>query len=285
MNERGPGGDVLRLLARPASRRRSLRWLLAGAGGAALPLAGCGGGGADADAGFGITTSTTITGAAGAGGGAACSVMPGQSGDPGAGDGASGHAGGAASALALPGIARSDIRASVAGAGGVAQGVPLTIRLQLVDVAMGCAAAAGAAVYLWHCTRDGGYSMYSPGIEGENYLRGVQAADAEGWVTFSTIFPGCREGRMPHVHVEVYPSLAMAAGAAGRVVAAQFTFPRAILEQAYTATGYAGSASRLARISHAADAVSGDGTAPQMTSVTGNPAQGYVSTLTVGVSL
>lgn len=33
-------------------------------------------------------------------------------------------------------------------------------------------ALAGAAVYLWHCDRDGRYSLYSSGAENENYLRG-----------------------------------------------------------------------------------------------------------------
>lgn len=32
----------------------------------------------------------------------------------------------------------------------------------------------GAAVYLWHGDRDGNYSLYSSGLENENYLRGVQ---------------------------------------------------------------------------------------------------------------
>jgi hypothetical protein len=88
-------------------------------------------------------------------------------------------------------------------------------------------AAAGATVYLWHCDRDGNYSMYSSGMTPENYLRGVQEADADGVVTFTTIFPGCYDGRMPHVHFEVYPTLAKAASAANRIKTSQFTFPMA----------------------------------------------------------
>ena len=45
----------------------------------------------------------------------------------------------------------------------------------------------GAAVYLWHCDRDGLYSLYT--VPDQNYLRGVQAADASGEVTFTSIFP------------------------------------------------------------------------------------------------
>ncbi|KAK0349330.1 hypothetical protein LTR94_033584, partial [Friedmanniomyces endolithicus] len=67
--------DLARLLARPATRRQSLRWLGFGVSTAAMPLAGCGGG--SVDDGYGISTSTTTTGSGtsgGTGGGnAACS--------------------------------------------------------------------------------------------------------------------------------------------------------------------------------------------------------------------
>src|SRR6185312_14870599 len=82
--------------------------------------------------------------------------------------------------LTQSGIVRSDIRSSFGTASRVAQGVPLTINLTIVDTAKGCGAYAGAAVYLWHCDRDGAYSLYSPGVTAENYLRGVQAADGTG---------------------------------------------------------------------------------------------------------
>ena len=282
----GLGADLARMLAQPATRRQSLRWLFAGAGAAALPLAGCGG--SSADDGFGLTSSTTTTGSGstgGSGGNAVCSVIPEETGGPYPADGTNRNSGGVANALILSGIVRSDIRASVAGAAGVAAGVPLTIRLKIENVAQGCAAAAGATVYLWHCTRDGGYSMYSNGIVAENYLRGVQEADSEGYVTFTTIFPGCYDGRMPHVHFEVYPSLAKSTSAANRVKTSQFTFPLATLNEAYTSSGYTSSVSNLARISYATDNVFSDGTTLQMATVSGTAAQGYSATLTVGVSL
>ena len=283
-HHRGLAADVARLLAQPASRRQSLRWLFAGAGAGLLPLAGCGG--SASDDGFGISTSTT-TGATGssASNSAACALIPEETGGPYPGDGTNRNANGVVNALVLSGIVRSDIRASIAGASGVALGVPLTIRLQLVNVAGGCTLAPGAALYLWHCTRDGGYSMYSNGIVSENYLRGVQQADGDGWVSFSTIFPGCYDGRMPHVHFEVYPSLARANSAANRVKTSQFTFPLDTLSEAYGASGYASSVSNLARISYASDNVFSDGTSLQMANVTGNAIQGYVATLVVGVSL
>ncbi|MGJ9416245.1 hypothetical protein ACHAC9_00555 [Massilia sp. CMS3.1] len=146
-------------------------------------------------------------------------------------------------------------------------------------------AAAGTPVYLWHCDRDGNYAMSSSAISAENYLRGVQEADADGVVTFTTIFPGCYDGRMPQVHVEVYPTLAKATSAANRVKTSQFAFPLATCNDVYTANGYSASVRNLARISYALDKVFVDGTALQMASMTGDVVNGYVATLTVGVSL
>ena len=275
--------DLATMLHSAASRRQSLRWLLAGA--AAIPLAGCGAGDGDSASTASSSTGTGSTGTTCSTTTAACSVIPEETGGPYPGDGTNRNSNGVANALVLSGIVRSDIRASVAGATGVAQGISLTIRLQLANVAANCAAAGGAAVYLWHCTRDGGYSMYSNGIVNENYLRGVQEADSQGVVTFQTIFPGCYDGRMPHVHFEVYPTLAKASSASNRVKTSQFTFPLTTMNEAYASSGYSTSVSNLARISFASDNVFSDGTALQMASVTGNATQGYVATLTVGVSL
>ena len=49
----------------------------------------------------------------------------------------------------------------------MAGGIPLTIRLLIEDQAKGCSPMANAAVYAWHCDREGRYSLYSPGATGE----------------------------------------------------------------------------------------------------------------------
>ena len=87
--------------------------------------------------------------------------------------------------LSESGIVRSDIRCSFGSSTTTAPGVPLTITLKVVDQTG--AAQAGHAVYLWHCDRDGKYSMYT--VANENYLRGVQETAADGTVTFTSIFP------------------------------------------------------------------------------------------------
>jgi len=162
--------------------------------------------------------------------------------------------------------------------------VPLTIKLQLLNASGSCATLAGYAIYLWHCDRDGLYSLYSSGVTGQNYLRGVQETDSAGNLAFTTIFPGCYAGRMPHVHFEVYPSVAKAASAANRIKTSQFTFPMATLNEVYAASGYTASVRNLAQISYATDNVFADGTSLQMATVTGNATDGYVVTLSVAVN-
>jgi len=73
-----------------------------------------------------------------------------------------------------------------------------------------CKALAGAIVDIWHCDAEGNYSEYGgSGMQTTNYtavhfLRGRQVTDAEGLVTFTSIFPGWYNGRATHIHVHVY---------------------------------------------------------------------------------
>ena len=111
------------------------------------------------------------------------------------------------------GVVRPDLTASIGGSSGVAEGVPISLELSVVDASTGNP-IPGAVVYLWHCTADGRYSIYE--IEDENYLRGVQVANDAGRITFTSVFPGCYRGRWPHAHFEVYASVADATGGSER---------------------------------------------------------------------
>lgn len=283
LHDHALASDLEMMHRQAAERRQVLRWLLAGA--ATLPLISCGGGAdagstALADSAAGTSgTGTLNTPATGA-----CTVIPEETGGPYPADGTNTNGGSIVNVLNQSGVVRSDIRASFNGATGVAAGVPLSIKLQLINASGSCATLAGYAIYVWHCDREGLYSLYSSGVTGQNYLRGVQETDASGKLAFTTIFPGCYAGRMPHVHFEVYPSLAKAASAANRIKTSQFTFPMATLNEVYTASGYTASVRNLAQISYATDNVFSDGTSLQMASVTGNAADGYVVTLTVAVN-
>lgn len=278
LHDVGLASDLEVMERQALERRRLMRWVLAGAAG--LPLIGCGGSGS------GSTATETATGTATTPAtiATACAVIPDETGGPYPADGSNTNGGSIINVLNQSGVVRSDIRSSFNGASGVAAGVPLTIRLQLVNANASCASLAGYAIYLWHCDRDGLYSLYSNGVTAQNYLRGVQETDSTGSLSFTTIFPGCYAGRMPHVHFEVYPNLARAAAASNRIKTSQFTFPLATLNEVYTASGYTSSVRNLAQISYATDNVFSDGTSLQMAGVTGNATDGYVVTLTIGVN-
>lgn len=269
---------------RAASRRRALRWLAVG-GVTPLSLMACGGG----DAGQTLYSSSSSTSSGSStssstSSGSSCSTIPSETAGPYPGDGSNSANGSIANALTLSGIVRSDITSSIAGASGVAEGVPLTLTLTLVDSSSSCASLAGYAIYLWHCDRDGQYSMYASSISDENYLRGVQETDANGQVTFQTIVPGCYDGRVPHMHFEVYPSLASATSSASQVKTSQLTFPTDMLDAAYAEAGYEDSVSNLASVSVSTDNVFSDGVSLQMCTVSGSVSAGYSASLQVAIA-
>lgn len=255
----GLGRDLPRI-HRAAGRRDFLRAL----GGLGLGLAGI----------AACSPKNVVTAADGA----TCADIPEETEGPYPGDGSNGP-----NALAASGIVRSDIRPSLAG-GAVAEGVPLTITLTLVGTGSGCALLAGYVVYLWHCDREGRYSMYSQGVTSETYLRGVQEAGANGQVTFTTVFPGAYSGRWPHVHFEIFPSLAAAKSASGKIATSQLALPEDACNAAYATAGYEASVGNMARTSLSSDNIFDDGAPLQMAAVQGSAASGYVATLTVGVA-
>jgi protocatechuate 3,4-dioxygenase beta subunit len=184
----------------------------------------------------------------------------------------------------LSGIVRSDIRSSFGGYVGTAAGVPLRFSLVVQDLS--CNPLPGAAVYAWHCDRAGNYSLYSSAVTNQNYLRGIQVADATGKVTFTSIFPACYSGRWPHIHFEVYKTLAYATSGSGPIAkTSQIALPKEVDDVVFQQAGYAQSVINMRRISLATDMVFGDDNAArEMATVTGNVTDGYVATLTISVN-
>jgi protocatechuate 3,4-dioxygenase beta subunit len=181
------------------------------------------------------------------------------------------------------GIVRSDIRSSFGSSTTTAEGVPLTIKLTVRDAATG-SIVEGAAVYLWHCNRDGDYSLYSSGLEHENFLRGVQQVDSTGTVTFTSIFPGAYSGRWPHIHFEVYSDVATAVAAGPIVKTSQIALPKEACDLVYATSGYGQSVRTLQQSSLASDNVFGDdGGIHQIATMSGSVAAGYTAALTIGV--
>lgn len=186
--------------------------------------------------------------------------------------------------LSESGVVREDITRSFGTASGVAVGVPLTVRLRVLDLADGeSTPLEGAAVYLWHADAEGRYSMYSDGVVEENYLRGVQVAAADGWLEFTTVFPGCYDGRWPHIHFEVYPSVAEATKAGNRLRTTQLALPEEACEAVYADDRYGDSMTNLGHTTLATDGIFSDGHSLQLARVTGSVEDGYTAVLAVPV--
>ena len=295
-HDRGLQHDLAVMASRRLARRRVLA-LFAG-GGATAMLAACGGGdsgstGTTTTATTATTTTTTTTTTptttTTTTGSSACVADPTETNGPYPSDGTNSVNGTISNVLAASGIVRSDIRPSFGASTNTAPGVPLVLTITLVNTNASCAALSGYAIYIWHCDRAGNYSLYSSGVQNENYLRGVQVTDANGQVTFTTIYPGCYSGRFPHIHFEVFPSLATATTQRNAVLTSQFAMPRDISSAVYAgATGYSASVNNLAQVTTSNDNVFGDNTAAQITAMTptlaGSVANGFTGAVTVGVA-
>ena len=269
------------------TRRRALQVFGGvGLGAGLLAVAGCGSSSASgatattaAGAAPSTSTSTSTTAAATTAATTTCTEIPDETAGPYPGDGSNGP-----DVLGESGVVRSDITTSFAGMSGTATGTPLTLRFKVLDVATGCTPKAGAVVYVWHADAQGRYSLYSSGATNQNYLRGVQEVDADGWVTFQSIFPGCYDGRWPHVHLEVYESLADASNVKNKIATSQLALPQDVAEKVYADTSlYPSSATNLKRVSLTSDMVFKDSWQSELGTVTGDTTSGFVAQLNVGV--
>ena len=268
-HDRGLAFDMGTLMA----RRRALQ-VLGGAG--LLALVGCGSSGSDGTA----TTATTAAGGAATTAGSTASadgVIPEETAGPFPGDGSNGP-----DVLSEGGIVRKDITSSIGDASGTAEGVPLAISLVVTDAASG-SPRSGAAVYVWHCTREGGYSMYSQGVEDENFLRGVQETGSDGTASFTSIFPAAYDGRWPHIHFEVYESVDAATSGGEPIATSQIALPEDACRAVYATEGYEASVGNLSRTSLETDMVFADSYEAELGTITGSVDDGYAVTLPVGV--
>ena len=246
------------------SRRGFLGLLGLGAGSAAL--AACSPGSSSAPA-----TSTTSAASA-----ASLTETVSETAGPYPGDGSNGP-----DVLEAVGVERKDIRGSIGG-GATASGVPLTLRMNLVDLQHN-GPLAGAAVYVWHADAQGRYSMYSSDIENETYLRGVQVSNDSGTVEFTTIIPGCYDGRWPHIHFEVFPSINDISDATNNVLTSQIAIPEEVCAAVYETDNYTGSTANFAKISLEQDNVFSDGWDTEMPAHSGSVQAGFELSIDVAI--
>lgn len=159
-------------------------------------------------------------------------------------------------------------------------GVPLTLTLSLVDVDSSCSPISGARVDIWHCDADGVYSGFSqPGSDttGESFCRGIQISDQNGQVTFQTVYPGWYQGRITHIHFQVFLESGLAA-------TSQIAFPEGVTAAVYAVEPYATKGPNTSVSSIAEDNVFSDGTQYQMATVTGGADARYMASMLVGVA-
>ena len=165
-------------------------------------------------------------------------------------------------------------------------GVPLTIKITILNTNNSCGALSGALVDIWHCTAVGYYSEYTdtPGggyatvdYTASHFLRGRQTTDSNGLVTFTSIFPGWYSPRAPHIHVHIYNS------AGTSLLITQIAFPTDVCNTVYTtASDY--TAHGKQDTANTADSVFSDSLANELSTVTGSVSAGYVLTHTIYVA-
>lgn len=287
------------------ARRRALAFMASA--GTAAALAACGGDDSSSSSSSGATSSsstsssstssssssTSSTSSSSTSGGtsdAGCIADPTETNGPYPADGTNTASGSTSNVLTQSGVVRSDIRSSFIGSTNTADGVQLTIELQLVDVSNGCTPIEGAAIYVWHCDAAGLYSLYSSGVTTESYLRGVQVTDSDGKVTFTTIYPACYSGRWPHIHFEVFTG-GLTSASTGRTATliSQLAMPAANNTAVFTGdTRYTASIANYNAISLSSDNVFGDNTSAQIAqqtpSLSGSVSAGYTGTALIGIA-
>jgi protocatechuate 3,4-dioxygenase beta subunit len=167
----------------------------------------------------------------------------------------------------LADLFRSDIREGKSG-------TLLALTIRVVNAVSGCAAVPNANVEIWHVDAAGDYSQYGTQTT-QTFLRGIQATNDNGEVTFTTIYPGWYQGRATHIHVEVTMG--------GRSVkVTQIAFPETINNTVHTSGVYASRGSNP--MSNLVDGIFSDSLSSEIVTPTGSVNGGYAATFQVAIS-
>ena len=218
--------------------------------------------------------------------GTTCIKLPAETNGPFPADGSNSSAGANVNVLTKSGIIREDIRPSFDGLTIVADGVPTTLELTIVDVSNACTPLANHVIYIWQCDAAGSYSIYERADS--NDLRGAAITDEKGIARFTTVFPGCYSGRWPHIHFEIFASPDKAASGSASLLTSQFAMPKATCDAVYAAhPAYAKSPANLASLSIATDGIFADNTPEQIAAqtlvLTGDAATGLKATARIAI--
>ncbi|WEK69388.1 MAG: T9SS type A sorting domain-containing protein [Candidatus Chryseobacterium colombiense] len=167
-------------------------------------------------------------------------------------------------------------------------GVAFTMNIYIKNTNANCAAYQGVLVDVWHCDKDGNYSEYEgTSMQSSNYtnyhfLRGRQTTDANGLVTFTSIFPGWYQSRATHIHVHIYKADGTS------LLVTQIAFPEGTTSAVYdvnvNGTSYGYTKGMTGYTYNSTDNVFSDGTSNEMSTVTGSLSGGYTLTHTIYVA-
>ena len=203
-------------------------------------------------------------------------------------------------------LRRFDVRGNTSsastGAGTLEAGVPLSLKIDVLD-SSGGGAINGAHVDIWHANAYGLYSdegqqqtgggTANGNTQGQNFLRGYQvtgidagvnASPVAGQVSFKTVWPGWYQGRAIHIHVRVrtYGS--------GGAVATNYT-TQIFFSDKDNSTVLAGAApyrSRSPQVDPTTDendnVLTQAADATNIVSVAGTVADGFAATFKIGLS-
>jgi protocatechuate 3,4-dioxygenase beta subunit len=155
-------------------------------------------------------------------------------------------------------------------------GTPMSLEIEVM--ASDCTPLEGAAVDVWQCDAGGIYSGF-PGqlggldTTGQKFLRGTQISDADGKVTFESIYPGWYPGRTTHIHFKIHPTPTTAA-------TSQLYFPEDVTAEAYLVAPYDTHGPK--DTTNLQDTIAQGGSPPLL--AVSKTADGYVAKLTITVA-
>jgi protocatechuate 3,4-dioxygenase beta subunit len=227
-------------------RREALA--IIGATGAAALTFGCSGESPVSPTSVTSAADATVTGTTGA----ACAVTPTETIGP---------------YPSLLDLFRSDIREDKSG-------TRLDLTITVVNTATNCSPLNDVNVEIWQCDASGNYSQYGS-ERAQTYLRGIQTTNANGQVTFTTIYPGWYQGRATHIHVEVTRN-----GQSLKVT--QIAFPESVNAEVYGTGVYASRGSNPT--SNTRDGIFADSLSSELATVTGSSSSGYTATFNIGLA-
>jgi len=184
---------------------------------------------------------------------------------------------------------RSDIRSDSKGSSGTQSGLPLYLTINVSSYSSGaCTPIANAQVHIWHCNAQGVYSDVQAGsndngadLTGENFLRGYQTTDANGKVSFTTIYPGWYSGRTVHIHVKV--RVFDSSGNVTTEATTQLFFDDTVSDSVYSANSdYSRSGTR--DVLNSSDSIYGEESPALLVSLTGSSQTSYAGTISIAIT-